>query len=60
MRWAAIARPFRKSRALFAPPGMQLPSEHPLARGLRQLVRKLEGNLQTLAQQQQQQQQKKK
>ena len=49
-----------RARALFAPPGMQLPTEHPLARGLRQLLKKLESNLQEAARQQQQQQQKKK
>mgnify|MGYP003576622459 CR=1 FL=1 len=41
-------------RALLAPPGMQIPTEHPLSRGLRQLVKKLESNLQDMAQQQKQ------
>ena len=44
-----------QARALFAPPGLQLPSEHPLTRGLRQVLKKIEGNLQQIAQQQQQQ-----
>ena len=48
-----------RARALFAPPGMQLPTEHPLTRGLRQLLKKLEGNLQEMARQQQQQKTKK-
>ncbi|MBS0450846.1 MAG: hypothetical protein JSS14_05990 [Proteobacteria bacterium] len=48
-----------RARALFAPPGMQFPTEHPLTRGLRQLVKKLESNLQDMARQQQQQQKKK-
>ena len=43
-----------RARAMLAPPGMQLPTEHPLTRGLRQLVKKFETNLQDLAQQQQQ------
>lgn len=43
-----------RARALFAPPGMQFPTEHPLTRGLRQLMKKLESNLQEIAQQQQQ------
>lgn len=43
-----------RARALFAPPGMQFPTEHPLTRGLRQLINKLETNLQDIAQQQQQ------
>ena len=44
----------QRARALFAPPGMQFPTEHPLTRGLRQLMKKLESNLQDIAQQQQQ------
>ncbi|MBS0344622.1 MAG: hypothetical protein JSS56_29300 [Proteobacteria bacterium] len=47
-----------RTRALFAPPGMQFPTEHPLARGLRQLLKKLESNLQEMARQQQQQKKK--
>lgn len=43
-----------RARALFAPPGMQFPTEHPLVRGLRQLIKKLESNLQDAARQQQQ------
>jgi len=48
-----------QARALSSPPGLQLPGEHPLARGLRQLMKRLETNLQDIAQKQQQQQQKK-
>ncbi len=55
----ADAAAAERARALFAPPGLQLPTEHPLARGLRQLLKKLEGNLQEMARQQQQQKTKK-
>ena len=48
-----------QAQALFAAPGLQLPTENPLARGLRQVLRKIETNLQDMAQQQQQQKQKK-
>ena len=37
-------------------PGLQLPTEHPLTRGLRQVLRKMESNLQDMAKQQQQKQ----
>jgi|SRR5690349_13069276 len=47
-----------QARALFSPPGLQLPSEHPLTRGLRQVLKKIEGNLQEIAQQKQQQKKK--
>lgn len=47
-----------QAQALFAPPGLQLPTEHPLTRGLRQVLRKIESNLQDMAQQQQQKQKK--
>lgn len=47
-----------RARALLAPPGMQLPTEHPLSRGLRQVLKKLESNLQDMARQQQQQKKK--
>lgn len=44
----AVAR----ARALFAAPGRQLPGEHPLARGLRLALKKLENSLlQGIAQQ---------
>lgn len=43
-----------QARDLFAAPGQQIPGEHPLARGLRQVMKKLESNLQDIAQQQQQ------
>jgi len=56
---AADAAAAEHARALLAPPGLQLPTEHPLSRGLRQLVKKLESNLQDMARQQQQQQKKK-
>ena len=47
-----------QARALSTPPGLQVPGEHPLARGLRQIMKKLEDNLQDIAQKQKQQQQK--
>mgnify|MGYP003588856748 CR=1 FL=1 len=57
----AVADPAaaERARALLAAPGLQIPTEHPLTRGLRQLIKKLEGNLQDMARQQQQQQKKK-
>ena len=47
-----------QARAMYAAPGFQLRSEHPLARGFRQVIKKLESNLQEIAQQQQQQKKK--
>lgn len=43
-----------RARELFLSPGQQPPSENSLTKGLRQLAKKLETNLQDIAQQQQQ------
>ena len=47
-----------RARAQFAAPGQQLPSEHPLSRGLRQVMKKIESNLQDMGQQQKHRQSK--